>query len=520
MRGLSFIIVLVTCVVVARAQVTFDRFYGDPYPYAEVLGYQATTEFGGDYWTVSSRLGPWPENNLAMFRKIGPDGSLLLQTTMGDSLFGTYPMCIAPRNAGDGFIVAGFRPSYTNMDTVGYSYLARYDLNGDTLWTRQFTISDHSFNFLEVFGMRLDADDNIYVAGTIILDTVLPYNDEYGQIFLMKADQAGNTIWEGVYGQAGIHEGTWNLELLPNGGCVVVGFWYDWYDFSHFLGVPFVVITDSDGDQVSYTELDDLFTRVMTYAIRTADNNIVLCGASALDNTLNYASQFYYEGELMKIDTAANVIWSRRFGGMGSETSDEFYAVDEDENGDLIVAGSSVDTTDLSSVGWIMKTDANGYLLWERYFNRSLNPANDIFSSVLACSDGGILATGASFDSLAIAQKIWLLKLDSLGCDSAGCPDAYHTAVPDLRPIDGVYLVAAPNPFKEATDIRWAWPAFARKCQLLVHDMSGRNVLRKELDPNVARGVLRFTPLEPGAYVASLVVDGKVLQYLKLVAAH
>mgnify|MGYP003393345030 CR=1 FL=1 len=493
----------------ALGQGTFNRNYGPPAPMVDVGGCPTTVEYDGHLYFTATRWNTANGLISASFTKLNTLGEVIGGTVITDTARGYSPQTFAMCLDHSGFIAGGQRPIYSYADTFITGLLIRYDLMGDTLWTREIVIDDSSRNILWLYGLDVDQTGNIVVAGTIVHDASPPYNDALGETYLMKADPNGNKLWEQVYAPLNSQQVYDVIQISPTSGYFIVGYIREYYDIVHDKLTTFLIKTDGSGNEVAYQDLDLGFSVGCTNISRTADNAFVVGG------TIAPTSGFDYAGSITKMDSSGMIIWDRRYSSHPQSEYEWISGIVQLADGSFACSGGSIDTLDFSNEGWIMKVDNNGYLLWERFFN--FNEYPDYFNTITALSDGGILATGNCYDNVGMSNQVWLVKLDSLGCDSTGCPEAYHTGVPNLRPVDGIYLVVAPNPFKGATEIRWAWPAQARQCQLLIHDLSGREVLRNALDPNVACGALHFEAPGSGAYVASLVADGRVVQTMKLV---
>ena len=71
--------------------------------------------------------------------------------------------------------------------------------------------------------------------------------------------------------------------------------------------------------------------------------------------------------------------------------------------------------------------------------------------------DGGYIATGeVGAHPPNDLQKIWVLKVDSLGCDTAGCDPTVGVAEEEMgRGGDGERLVVYPNPGSDQIHVRW-----------------------------------------------------------------
>ena len=100
--------------------------------------------------------------------------------------------------------------------------------------------------------------------------------------------------------------------------------------------------------------------------------------------------------------------WERTYGERGHDWGE---AVEQTEDGGYIIAGTS-DRTDSSGAGkgdiWLVKTDGNGTMLWERSFG---GPEWDDGYSVEETREGGYAITGS------YGGDLWLIRTDEKGSE-------------------------------------------------------------------------------------------------------
>ncbi|MBI4646078.1 MAG: T9SS type A sorting domain-containing protein, partial [Bacteroidia bacterium] len=158
--------------------------------------------------------------------------------------------------------------------------------------------------------------------------------------------------------------------------------------------------------------------------IRTSDGNILLAGSSyssiSGDKTAPKIGRADYW--VLKIDTTGNILWQKTYGG----TDIDFLRdIAEFEDGSLLLAGYSIsgisgDKTDTSRGSfdyWIIKTDQDGTVLWDKTlggesfdgcFNISISQNNEI---ILTGSSESNISGEKSEDNYGI-RNIWIIKLD------------------------------------------------------------------------------------------------------------
>ncbi|MDD1762604.1 MAG: hypothetical protein LUQ59_10265 [Methanothrix sp.] len=137
----------------------------------------------------------------------------------------------------------------------------------------------------------------------------------------------------------------------------------------------------------------------------TSDDGNILAGNTA---SRGEGSDLF----LIKTNETGNCTWSLILGGSGEDVG---YYVEETRDGGFIVTGS----TDSYSMGdellWLVKTDRNGSLTWEKTFGGFVSSSGDGGWSVQDTGDGGYIVTGYT-QSLGNGRKdLWLIKTDGDG---------------------------------------------------------------------------------------------------------
>ena len=116
-----------------------------------------------------------------------------------------------------------------------------------------------------------------------------------------------------------------------------------------------------------------------------------------------------FDAFLTKLDSASgDTIWSRSYGGAG--TVDWFYHILQTADGGYLAAGKTNSFGQGGSDIYLVKTDANGNLMWSKAYGTALNEY--AFGHCLqATTDGGYIVTGQAGGT----QGIFLMKLDGTG---------------------------------------------------------------------------------------------------------
>ena len=133
--------------------------------------------------------------------------------------------------------------------------------------------------------------------------------------------------------------------------------------------------------------------------VQASDGGYVLAGYTW--PYLGVTSDFW----LVKTDGNGNVLWNKTYGG----TRDDYaFSVVQAGDGGYVLAGCT------GSFGagynfWLVKTDANGTMLWNKTYGGT---SVDSASSVVQASDGGYVLTGYTKSFGAGDSDFWLIKTD------------------------------------------------------------------------------------------------------------
>jgi hypothetical protein len=137
--------------------------------------------------------------------------------------------------------------------------------------------------------------------------------------------------------------------------------------------------------------------------INTNDGNFVIAGTSVLVDGI---------GEdvlLMKINANGDIIWKKEYGRSAWEWARD---VIETTNNDLLVVGSTQDHAFLDYDYYIIRTDANGNMKW--YKNYKLNGHNHA-QSIIQSNDGNFIVVGTTSDITNINKDVFLMKINQDG---------------------------------------------------------------------------------------------------------
>jgi hypothetical protein len=208
---------------------------------------------------------------------------------------------------------------------------------------------------------------------------------------------------------------------------------------------------------------------------------------------------------IAKLDNYGNVIWDKHYGEI--EYRNYLINIKVLSDGSIIACGLHPGDYP-GDVGWIIKVNENGDSLWYREYNNVTGP-NSInrLLAVIETSDNGIAACGHIIPmppDTGITEG-WVLKLDSIGCEFAGCDTTVGIEEQGgMEAWNHGSMEIWPNPSHEKVTITLPEVLATGAVELVVYDVFGREAWRHggvgivPLNRMISLDVSSFTP---GMYI-------------------
>lgn len=234
--------------------------------------------------------------------------------------------------------------------------------------------------------------------GFIILGKIDSISAGSSDVYLIKLDYKGDTVWTKIYGGIGDERGNYIIQT-SDGGFVFTG-----YTFSFGAGDAdfFVVKTDSLGNIQWSKTYGGAGIDYANKIQKTSDGNYVVFGGT---NSFGLGNSC---GVLLKIDSLGNIIWYKTYGELGYVYGSTGQQTLDD--GFILIGGvTNVATNDQNAC--LIKTDSLGDLIWTKSYGDSNQDAS---SAGQQTSDGGYIF-GRATSSFGTNGDIYLVKTDSLG---------------------------------------------------------------------------------------------------------
>ena len=357
----------------------------------------------------------------------------------------------------------GYIFACTNSDHNSDMYFFRTDINGDTLWTRQYDMNPYGYGWNYVFSIDTTSDGNFIIGafegneGFLIKmnpdgDTLWTkmYEDIYsgwmhsvhevpgGYIIgqqspnqIMKTDENGELDWAHAYNTFG--DFTLKSLFVGSDGYLVCGSVYD--PENHTMNEDFYVMkTDFEGEmQWYYTEgetSDDVATDVM----ETHDNNIVAVGYRMEPTTSAW------RGYIVKFNSYGDTLWTRT---LINSPFILLNSVTETAQGDYVITGTISPAR--ADALLLMKYDEDGNELWRQEFFSDHQPPYEFnVGEQVRIQDDGYIAVAGTCSKTNYSQAALLITN----------PDGIITSVSATKSSETESL-AYPNPFSDDITIRF-----------------------------------------------------------------
>lgn len=222
---------------------------------------------------------------------------------------------------------------------------------------------------------------------------------ESGDGLVIKTDSNGNELWRKTFSNSGFE----GLCITSDGGYIISGI------FRGTLNKALIVKLDQDGNIEWEQKMGESPGGWIVQIQQTSDGGYIGAGNFYTGNG---------DGWLLRLDSNGNQLWSKTFGLDNSD--DWFHSIYQSDDGGYISPGWNLNGADLTSDGWILKTDTNGNIEWEKFVDTGEDIMGmdklDMFNMGKQTPDGGFIFSGWSSGSI-IGEKghFWIVKTDNEG---------------------------------------------------------------------------------------------------------
>jgi hypothetical protein len=260
----------------------------------------------------------------------------------------------------------------------------------DTLWTKTFGGSSWDY------GNSVQQTDD---EGYIIVGSIAPFSSDSSDVWLIKTDAAGDTLWTNTFGGIDDDRG-FSVQQTVDGGYIIAG---STKSFGTGSADIWLIKTNADGDTLwtkTYGGSDYDFCSSVQ---QTIDGGYILTGSLCYSLSTRDIDLW-----LIKTDAAGKVVWSKTFGGSVDAYGN---SVQQTMDKGFIITGRCYFPGNRGYDLWLIKTDTTGNMVWTKTYGGALG---DMGVEVRQTDDEGYIITGTT-RSFTGNYDLWLIKTNLEG---------------------------------------------------------------------------------------------------------
>ncbi|MFQ5448238.1 MAG: T9SS type A sorting domain-containing protein, partial [Saprospiraceae bacterium] len=414
-------------------------------------------------------------------------------------------------------------------DTALKAILIKYNLNGDTIFTREYFnpyFPQESFIATVAFA-SLPENGFYFVCG---IDPSI--DDSEGDIMVLKLDSVGNVLQEKVYGNSTTEIG--GALIVEDDRGVIIGACRTNTNqvLNNFFRRTYIFKTDSLGNVVweFLSSPPNFIQDTARGMVKSTDGGLVVGTSRGFEDPVNaevgiivWESAYFF-----KLDENQEVVWELEvfdsISASPGNSLDRLIAVDSGmayvAAGDFIFI-KSLDPPDGGRYGWVMKVSDEGNLLWIRKYNiaESVGHSHQIYD-LKQTPDGGFILVGKAVGAAPVGEpsgQAWLLKLDSCGCHIPGCQWQDTVTVVRQPEEASVGLAIHPNPTRDYLNFQLRTPRYIPSAAFRILNTEGRVMKEFKSDYVKDTFIVPVWDWPAGVYFLQVEAGGHVLKTEKFV---
>ncbi len=189
----------------------------------------------------------------------------------------------------------------------------------DTLWTKTFGGGDYDIGF----SVQQTTDE-----GYIITGRTNSFGSGGSDVWLIKTDESGDTLWTKTFGEVDSDYG-YSVQQTTDEGYIITG-WTESFGGGNYD--VWLIKTDESGDTLWTKTFGGSSTDNGKSVQQTADEGYIITGETYSFEAGNY------DVWLIKTDESGDTLWTKTFGGGGSG-NDGSYSVQQTADEGYIITG-------------------------------------------------------------------------------------------------------------------------------------------------------------------------------------
>lgn len=304
-----------------------------------------------------------------------------------------YGVCSDLLPTESGYAITGLTHQYPYSDLDYRGFLLQADTEGIMV---DFKLTGLDTSASSILDMERTADGGYLLAGYKIVAEASPY---WWELYLVRLDAEGNTLWERVYDQYPYYNTFSSIAPANDGGYML----YGTTNIKYFVNPVEAAIILMKVDQDGIMEWDSIYrlhpvTNATGQLRRISDGNYI--AIAGIDTDAKHQVIF-------KVSPTGQILWQVQYLNYDCGISE----VVELPNGELVFTNCyylpGASRTDMA----IFKLSPNGNLRWWRRFG---NPGfHDYGYDIKRTSDGGFVVAGRQ-DTLG-GSATWIVRTNCMG---------------------------------------------------------------------------------------------------------
>ena len=292
-----------------------------------------------------------------------------------------------------GYIITGSTTSFGNGSED--LYLIKTDGNGDSLWTKTFG------------GTGWDVGSSVQQTtdgGYIITGGVESFGNGNDDVYLIKTDGSGNEQWFKTFGGVDGESGS-SVQQTTDGGYIVTGRTSSFGNWSDL----YLIKTDGSGNEQWFKTFGGTYLDIGESVQQTNDGGYIITGATS---SFGNGSE---EVLLFKTDGNGDSLWTKTFGGTDMDEDWGNSVQQTNDGGYIIIGWTHPDNTPGSledSEVLLIKTDGSGNEEWTKTYGGADGESGN---SVQQTNDGGYIIAGSTSSFGNGDEDVYLIKTDGSG---------------------------------------------------------------------------------------------------------
>ena len=293
------------------------------------------------------------------------------------------------QNEDGGYIIVGFTNSFGNGDMD--VYLIRTDSLGETIWAKTYGEEGDEYGW----DVQITKDN-----GFIVAAQTNSLGEGEIDAYLIKLERDGKEKWSKTYGGDKIDR-IFSVQQTQDGGYITAGITYSFESVVPNDRDGYLLKTDSSGEQEWYKIIgEDLYDVAHSVAI-TNDNGYIITGYGE-----SFATSGGRDVYFIKTDGKGENQWRKSYGEIGEERGIKGL---QTKDGGYVAIGF----TDKNKDMYFIKTNNSGDTLWTRTYGTA--EYLEFGYTVKETNDGGYIIIGHSERLDSGKSNIMLIKTNNIG---------------------------------------------------------------------------------------------------------